>query len=89
MNNDFIPIEVTPPGATIVDWILENKYSMEEFRLSLELDEIQFRDLLLGHYIIGNWIATKLYWITKVPIRFWINRENNYRCYIQDLCTEI
>ena len=75
----FGPDWVSPPGDTIADLLEERCWTQAEFAIRLGTSRKFVNQLLSGEASINEATALKLERVLGSTIRFWLNREAEYR----------
>lgn len=81
-------IIATPPGETIKEQIQHKGLSMNDFSLSLKMDENETQNLVNGKIKITDEIAQRLESVLGVPCTFWLNLEKIYQDKIERIRKE-
>ena len=76
---DFLPDWVSPPGATVKDFLLERGLMDLDFAKEMNMTLSEARGLLNGSSAITMEIAVHLSRILGLPIKFWLTRESHFR----------
>jgi HTH-type transcriptional regulator/antitoxin HigA len=75
----FTPDWISPPGATIADFLEELDWTQEELAERLEFSTKHVSQLINGKASITSDTAIKLSQVLGSSIQFWLNREANYQ----------
>ena len=84
MINQYNPNVVSAPGDTIIELLKDRSITINDLSIQIKQTEDFVNKLIIGEKIITQKIALQLEEIFGVPALFWINREIDYRIYIQD-----
>lgn len=79
MNSKYQPNDVSCPGETIVELMLQNNVSFEELAKKTEKEPKELAFILSGIRNIDNYLALKLESIFHVDSQLWLNRDLIYR----------
>lgn len=79
IKNEYTPINVSPPGETLLETIEGLGISQAELAKRMELSEKTISEIINGKATITPEMTLQLEEITRVPANFWNNRQNLYR----------
>lgn len=79
----FDPDYCFPPGATLREWMQENKPKIGEFRKDLMLSRFGIEQLIAGNMEIDETVAASLSVATGISPGFWLAREKRYRAFLE------
>ena len=80
---------ISSPLNTIIETAIIKGIKFSEMALSLEMDDIELTDFLMGITPINDNIANGLYKLFGVDKKFWVNRQKNYDKKVVDSTFEI
>ena len=75
----FRPDWASPPGHTLERIAKEKNISQKTVLDVLRLNRTELYQLYTGTLLIDGELAERLHELTDTPVKFWINRENNFR----------
>jgi len=77
----YIPQEVSPPGATLLDTLEERGISQSILAERMGRPIKTINEIIKGKAIITPDTAIQLETILKIPAKFWMTREQQYQEY--------
>ena len=76
-RNEYLPVEVSPPGDTLFEEILER------FAAESGIYVCTIKKIFAGEPMITPTIARKLSAVFGTTVAFWVNREGAYREFLK------
>tara|TARA_R110002124_G_scaffold134495_1_gene297252 strand:+ start:3603 stop:4697 length:1095 start_codon:yes stop_codon:yes gene_type:complete len=80
--NQYNPQSVLHPGITLAEKLEELNMGPKEFAVKSDKPEQTISAILKGESSITPDMAVKFENVTKIPVRFWLNNQQNYDEYI-------
>jgi HTH-type transcriptional regulator/antitoxin HigA len=78
-SNQFSPDWASPPGDTISDLLEEKNWRVDQLADLLQLSMKDTNELISGNIPITEEISHKLNQVLGGGVKFWLNREYQYR----------
>jgi HTH-type transcriptional regulator/antitoxin HigA len=80
--HEYDPDEVSPPGATLLDFVEERGISYDDLAACLEITTSALMDLFYGRIPLTSDLAVKLEKSLSIEAVFWNKREADYRYWL-------
>lgn len=84
-ENEYVPKRVSPPGETILEMVQELEMSHKELRKKLNWTERFFDEVIRGDGEITFPHTLRLGRVLGPSVKFWREREHNYRKSLQPI----
>ena len=76
-RNPFVPPVSFHPGTTLAEKLEELGLSVEEFALRSGLPINTVKEVIEGMRSVTEDLAAAFEKVTKIPVRFWLQKQNN------------